>query len=193
MAVRTRELPPVRVHWLATRFGRLAIAWEPADAGPRVRRLFLPRDRRSPRPWVNEVFPNGRVASCGEIAALARLIQCYLGGEPVRFALDIAALDDCPPFQRRVLLAEHAIPRARVSTYARIARRLGHPRGARPVGLCLAHNPFPILVPCHRAVRSDGSLGGFQGGLRMKRGLLEMEGIAFSRSGRVILVDQTHY
>ena len=133
------------------------------------------------------------MASCGEIAALAERIHCYLGGEPVRFALDITALDDCPPFQRRVLLAEYAIPRGRVSTYARIAHRLGHPRGARPVGLCLAHNPFPILVPCHRAIRSDGSLGGFQGGLRMKRALLEMEGVLFSRAGRVVLSEQTHY
>lgn len=94
-------------------------------------------------------------------------------------------MDLCPDFQRRVLLAEHAIPRGRVSTYARIAAHLGVERGARAVGSALAANPFPILIPCHRAIRSDRTLGGYQGGLEMKRTLLEMEGLSFESSGRV--------
>jgi methylated-DNA-[protein]-cysteine S-methyltransferase len=58
---------------------------------------------------------------------------------------------------------------------------LGKPGGARAVGGALVHNPFPIIVPCHRAVRSNGQLGGFQGGQKMKRALLEFKG---SRSPR---------
>jgi methylated-DNA-[protein]-cysteine S-methyltransferase len=50
------------------------------------------------------------------------------------------------------------------------------------VGMALARNPFPIIIPCHRAIRADGSLGGYQGGLAMKRQLLEMEGITFDDS-----------
>jgi methylated-DNA-[protein]-cysteine S-methyltransferase len=50
----------------------------------------------------------------------------------------------------------------------------------------MAGNPFPLVIPCHRVIRSDGSLGGFGGGLPMKRALLEMEGIAFDRKGRVL-------
>jgi methylated-DNA-[protein]-cysteine S-methyltransferase len=95
-------------------------------------------------------------------------------------------MDLCPGFQRRVLLAEHGIPRGSVSSYSRIASHLGVERGARAVGSALATNPFPILIPCHRAIRSDGTLGGYQGGLKMKRTLLEMEGVAFDGSGRVL-------
>jgi methylated-DNA-[protein]-cysteine S-methyltransferase len=49
----------------------------------------------------------------------------------------------------------------------------------------LARNPFPLIIPCHRAIRSDGSLGGFGGGLKMKRALLEMEGVGFDSRGHV--------
>jgi methylated-DNA-[protein]-cysteine S-methyltransferase len=51
----------------------------------------------------------------------------------------------------------------------------------------LASNPFPIIIPCHRAVRSDGELGGYQGGLKMKRKLLEMEEVRFTPSGKVVM------
>ena len=95
-------------------------------------------------------------------------------------------------FQQQVLKAEHRIPRGYVSTYGRIARHLGVPGGARAVGNALAKNPFPIVVPCHRALRSDGSIGGFQGGLAMKRQLLAWEGARFSPAGKV-LMDRTWY
>ena len=94
-------------------------------------------------------------------------------------------LERCPPFQRQVLLAESGIPRGWVSTYGRIANHIGVPKGARAVGNALARNPFPLIIPCHRAVRADGSLGGFQGGPEMKRALLEMEGVEFLPTGRV--------
>jgi methylated-DNA-[protein]-cysteine S-methyltransferase len=54
------------------------------------------------------------------------------------------------------------------------------------VGNVMAGNPVPLVIPCHRVIRSDGSLGGFGGGLPMKRALLEMEGVAFDRKGRVL-------
>jgi methylated-DNA-[protein]-cysteine S-methyltransferase len=62
---------------------------------------------------------------------------------------------------------------------------LGKPNGVRAVGNALANNPFPLIVPCHRAIRSDCHLGGYQGGLEMKRALLTKEGISFDSVGRV--------
>jgi methylated-DNA-[protein]-cysteine S-methyltransferase len=91
-----------------------------------------------------------------------------------------------------VLRAEHAIPRGSVSTYQLIAAHLGSANGARAVGNALAKNPFPLIVPCHRAVRSTGHLGGFQGGLEMKRALLEMEGVGLDDVERVV-VERFHY
>jgi methylated-DNA-[protein]-cysteine S-methyltransferase len=73
-----------------------------------------------------------------------------------------------------------------VTTYGRLAAHVGRPGGARAVGRALAGNPFPLVVPCHRAVRADGSPGGYQGGVPMKRALLEAEGVAFDRRGRAV-------
>ena len=68
-------------------------------------------------------------------------------------------------FQESVLRAEATeIPRGRVSTYKLIAEHVGTHNGARAVGTALARNPFPLIVPCHRAIRSDRRLGGYQGG-----------------------------
>jgi len=66
------------------------------------------------------------------------------------------------------------------------------PKGARVVGNALARNPFPIIIPCHRAIKTNGELGGFQGGLDMKRALLELEGIEVSDKGKVI-TDRIYY
>ncbi len=76
-------------------------------------------------------------------------------------------------------------PYGQVSTYTFIASHLGVPKGARAVGNALANNPFPLIMPCHRAIRSDLTLGGYQGGLEMKQTLLASEGIHFDDSGRV--------
>ncbi|MCK4480435.1 MAG: MGMT family protein, partial [Candidatus Lokiarchaeota archaeon] len=84
------------------------------------------------------------------------------------------------------------IPRGWVSTYKRIANQIGVNNGARVVGNCLAKNPFPIIIPCHRAIKTDGNLGGYQGGIKMKRALLEMEGIEISEKGKAI-TDRIYY
>jgi methylated-DNA-[protein]-cysteine S-methyltransferase len=158
-----------------SRFGKVALLWSAHGGEPKVIGVVIPR----PEADTNKLVKNASRGSCREMDEVADRIEAFLGGADVRFPLDIARLDLCAPFQRRVLVAEHAIPRGRVSSYGLIARRIGCPKGARAVGRALATNPLPVIVPCHRAVRSDGALGGFQGGLDMKRALLEMEGIEF--------------
>ena len=93
------------------------------------------------------------------------------------------------PFRRRVYEALLEVPRGRVTTYARLARRVGC-RSAQAVGGALRENPFAPEVPCHRVVAADLSLGGFCGcrsgePLRRKRALLESEGVALDAGGRV--------
>ena len=89
------------------------------------------------------------------------------------------------PFQRRVWRAILHIPYGRVRSYRWVADRVGGPQYARAVGNALGANPVPIIVPCHRIVASEGSLGGFTGGLPIKRKLLQLEGtLAQLKMGR---------
>jgi methylated-DNA-[protein]-cysteine S-methyltransferase len=79
-------------------------------------------------------------------------------------------------FGRRVLVQTARVPFGEVSTYAEIAARAGSPRGSRAAGNALGANPIPIIVPCHRVLRSGGGLGGYTGGLHRKETLLAVEG-----------------
>ena len=91
-------------------------------------------------------------------------------------------------FNESVYAVTSLVPMGKVTTYAAIARAIGLPRGARAVGNALGANTNPIVVPCHRVVRSDGELGGYSGGKGQatKARLLEREGVKVS-SGRVNL------
>jgi methylated-DNA-[protein]-cysteine S-methyltransferase len=80
------------------------------------------------------------------------------------------------PFGRRVLGATAEIPYGGVLSYAEVAAEAGSPRGSRAAGNALGSNPIPIVVPCHRVLRTGGALGGYGGGLDRKRWLLELEG-----------------
>ena len=81
-------------------------------------------------------------------------------------------------FQRAVWQALLEIPHGGTVSYVEIARRVGHPAAARAVGQAVGSNPIPLLLPCHRVLASDGTLGGFGGGLPMKKKLLTLEGVA---------------
>jgi methylated-DNA-[protein]-cysteine S-methyltransferase len=80
-------------------------------------------------------------------------------------------------FTRRVLQATHAIPFGRVSTYREVATHAGSPKATRAAGNALSANPIPIVVPCHRVMRTGGALGGYTGGLEKKEALLRLEGV----------------
>jgi len=168
-------------------FGPFSLVWQETEAGPRIQRIFLSNAQALAEDRVRAAWANARPGDNPLLADLAERMQRFLEGEALDFDLTWAALETCSAFQQRVLRAEHRISRGWVSTYSRIAAHLGVPGGARAVGNALAQNPFPLLVPCHRAIRADGSLGGYQGGTAMKRALLDREGLAFSPSGKVVL------
>jgi O-6-methylguanine DNA methyltransferase len=90
-----------------------------------------------------------------------------------------AAVDlrGCNPFQRDVLEAARSIHEGEVRPYAWIAREIGKPKAVRAVGTALAHNPVPLVIPCHRVVRSDGTIGEYALGSAEKIHLLEHEGV----------------
>jgi methylated-DNA-[protein]-cysteine S-methyltransferase len=170
-----------------TPFGPVCILWSGPASMPRVTRVLISTPLEPADERAASIYPDAQAASCRGIDALARGIQWLLAGEAVEFSLAMLDLRVCTPFQRAVLQAEHQIPRGAVSSYQHIAAYLGKKGGARAVGGALANNPFPLLVPCHRAIRSDRRIGGFQGGAQMKRKLLADEGVAFDEKGRVQL------
>lgn len=168
-----------------TPFGPVGVIWTERN-GPKIVRILLSRPGSSAEDLVSRLYPAARACSCAAIDSVASAIRRFLEGEEIEFSLDIAELGICSRFQQLVLRAEHGIARGSVSTYQLIAEYLGKRNGARAVGNALANNPFPLIVPCHRAVRSDRRLGGYQGGPAMKRVLLEREGISFDDAGRVV-------
>ena len=118
--------------------------------------------------------PAERVAQLPPL--LARAVLDHLAGEPAaRLRFD---LRDVSPFERAVLLKALEIPRGEVRPYAWIAREIGRPRAVRAVGSALAGNPIPLLIPCHRVVRTDGRIGNYVFGSDLKRAVLSAEGAA---------------
>ncbi|MBP1929185.1 methylated-DNA-[protein]-cysteine S-methyltransferase [Methanolinea mesophila] len=169
-----------------TPFGPVALVWSGSGGSVRIERVLISRPGVSAIDEVLRLCPGTGSSACPEIDSVSASVLAFLGGDDVRFPLEMLNFKRCTPFQEAVLRLEHGIPRGKVSTYHLLARRAGNENAARAAGNALARNPFPILIPCHRAIRSDCTLGGFQGGPAMKRALLEMEGIRFGRTGRVI-------
>ena len=78
-------------------------------------------------------------------------------------------------FEWKVLKATLKIPLGKTRTYQWLARKIGHPKAVRAVGNALKKNPFPLIIPCHRVVKSNGKIGSYAGGRKMKINLLELE------------------
>jgi methylated-DNA-[protein]-cysteine S-methyltransferase len=114
-----------------------------------------------------------------------REILEYLAGRRRTFTVP-ADLSGLPPFHQRVLRQARRIPCGRTATYGELAASVGRPRGARAVGQAMARNPVPLVVPCHRVVAAGGGLGGFGGGLDLKRRLLALEGAAAARPAKKV-------
>jgi O-6-methylguanine DNA methyltransferase len=119
---------------------------------------------------------NGHLASPDRLLRDAQAqVAAYLAGKrhTLDFPIDLSAGTS---FQRRVWQTALRIPYGRARSYQWIASKVGGARHARAVGSALGANPVPLIVPCHRVVAKDASLGGFSGGLVVKRKLLDLEG-----------------
>ena len=105
---------------------------------------------------------------------LIKRFQAYFSGQTVDFP-DELDYSGFTPFQRGVWEATRQIPYGQTRSYGWVAQQMGKPGAARAVGQALGKNPFPIIVPCHRVLAGDGGLGGFSGGLEIKKSLLALE------------------
>lgn len=109
----------------------------------------------------------------GVLAETVKQLREYFLGRRTQFDLPLAP--EGTAFQRSVWRCLEAIPYGETISYAELAKRVGNPKAARAVGSANGKNPLPIVIPCHRVIAADGTLGGFGGGLSTKTKLLELE------------------
>jgi len=117
------------------------------------------------------------VESIKSFMNLAKQLDAYIKGERIDFSEIPVNLSNLPEFTQKVLKETRKIPYGEVRTYAFISRSLGYKNAARAVGQALKTNPIPIIIPCHRVIRENGSIGGYSLGINIKHRLLAIEGI----------------
>lgn len=106
-------------------------------------------------------------------------LQAYFNGSLREF--DVPIRLEGTPFRLKVWQALQQIPYGQTISYGELARRIDQPAACRAVGGANHHNPIAIIVPCHRVIAADGTIGGYGGGLPLKRALLQLEGIPGGR------------
>ncbi len=166
------ELLDVAYASLDSPFGRLLVAGTPRGL---VRVAFPEESEDAVLERLARRLSPRILRDTGRFDAVARQLDEYFAGRRHAFEteLDWSLIG---PFGRRVLAATAAIPYGSVLSYAQVAGEAGSPRGSRAAGNALGSNPIPIVIPCHRVLRTGGALGGYGGGLPRKRWLLELEG-----------------
>jgi len=156
---------------LETPVGVLEVAW---NAGG-VSALRLAQARDEFERWFSGRLGRRVVRVPQPPDRLVGQIGDAMAGRSGRLRFDLARLR---PFEQEVLRKTLEIPRGEVRPYAWVAREIGRPRAVRAVGTALGQNPIPLLIPCHRVVRSDGALGEYSmGGTEVKRRMLSREGV----------------
>ncbi len=164
----------IRWHSFESPFGRMFVA---ATSKGLARITWRELGEEAFLGWVEKEHPGcPAIRDPDALASVERQLLEYFRGERTEFELEVD-LSVLSEFERGVLeeLAE-AIRFGQVIPYSELARRIGKPKAARAVGNAVGANPVPIVVPCHRVVRLDGSLGGYGGGVEFKERLLEIEG-----------------
>ena len=160
----------VRYTVISTKFGWLGMGG--SEAG--LSFITLPRPSAGAVLVVLEDSIKDAVEDACAFGDLPYRLQRYFDGEKVAFP-DRLDLSGATAFQQAVWNTTRSIPYGENRSYAWVARKIGSTRAGRAVGGALARNRLPIIVPCHRVVASGGGLGGFSGGLELKRRLLELE------------------
>ncbi|WP_422935404.1 methylated-DNA--[protein]-cysteine S-methyltransferase [Sinomonas sp. P47F7] len=164
VAYRVVETPVGKLLLAATERGLVRVAYEREGHEAVLEKLA---ERLSPR----------ILESPGRLGEAARQVEEYFAGRRTGFDLPLD-LSLSNGFRRTVIQHLTAIGFGHTESYAEVARAVGNPRAVRAVGTACATNPLPVVVPCHRVLRSDGSLGGYVGGIEAKTSLLRLEAVA---------------
>jgi methylated-DNA-[protein]-cysteine S-methyltransferase len=120
---------------------------------------------------------DGAMAAKNRLGDIENAVIAYYKGQQVDFSGVDVNLEAFTPFQKRVLLALRNVKHGQTVTYGNLAAAAGSPKAARAIGACMAKNPLPLIIPCHRVIGSNGALTGFTapGGTQTKRKMLNLE------------------
>jgi methylated-DNA-[protein]-cysteine S-methyltransferase len=139
-----------------------------------LKRTTLPQTSQEQAITALDIDTNKVILSQKYFKDLVKQFQDFFKGRHVDFQ-EKHDLSQSTVFQRKVWKAARQIPYGQTGSYGWIARKINKPRAARAVGQALGKNPLPVIIPCHRVLKSDGKLGGFSGGLAMKKRLISLE------------------
>jgi len=136
-------------------------------------RIYLPNEEVS-KSTLQKQYPNEDIVEnkSGFENIINQLTE-YFAGKRKHFTIKMKL--EISPFYNNSLMEITKVPYGRTASYSQIAKKLNSPKAARSVGTANAHNPIPIIIPCHRIITKSGKLGGYAGGLKMKRYLIELE------------------
>ena len=139
-----------------------------------IRRILLSNNAPFEQ-YLHNNFPDEKVVNNNfELKKSSNQIHEYFDLSRKEFSLDIDI--QLSSYYRKVLKKVENIPYGKTSSYKLIAIETGNQKASRAVGNANANNPLPIIIPCHRVIANDGRIGGYGGGLKTKRFLLELEG-----------------
>jgi len=161
------------------------LLWTIIKDKPKIIRLYLNK-----KAFLSDIHKKDKMLkedSCREIEKIKKDIKSSLEGHKVYFDINILFWNKVTDFQKKVLLYTKTISLGQIKTYSEIAISIAYPTAIRAVGNALATNPFPILIPCHRVIKKDLSLGKYQGGILLKKKLLRLEGIQFDKKDKIKL------
>ncbi|MFC1809660.1 methylated-DNA--[protein]-cysteine S-methyltransferase [Candidatus Omnitrophota bacterium] len=174
----------------SSKLGVIGIVWMHAEGAKRyLVRLFLPDKEKRITTKIKQLFPQTKRSAW---MTLRNRIKKYLRGEASSFydiKLSVACLS---AFQRKVYAYQRRLKRGKVISYGELGNRVGMLYAARAIGSTQRCNPFPLIIPCHKVIRSNSAIGGFQSGITMKWQLLELEGIECRKKAGKYFVKKKH-
>jgi len=140
-------------------------------------RITLPKNSKSDA--LNELYLESSDASEDEatFSDLADKLKRYFKGEEVDFTNIAISMELLPSFEQAALQAAASIPYGQTVSYGELAARAGRPKAVRAAGQAMKRNPLPIIVPCHRVIKANGTIGGYNGKPELKQQLLRHEGV----------------
>jgi methylated-DNA-[protein]-cysteine S-methyltransferase len=163
-----------------TDFDSVAIVWFKNNKQIKIKEVVISNPKFSAEQRVAVKYPDSNFSTCEKVTQLAEKIKNYCQGKNEEFSLDIFDFSQISEFRKNVYLTLFKTKRGETLSYGELALISGYPKAARAVGTAMKNNPFPFVIPCHRVIKSDGSLGGFFGAEEMKRKLIQLE------SGKII-------